>query len=592
MFQLIFTAALLSLLTLALILEFTRPVYLLLTALIAFIVAGILPIEQAFSGFSNQGMLTIAVLYIVAATLQGNETFSRLTGLLLRKGQSVFLYLRFMIPVSFLSAFINNTPLVATLIPQLKNWSKKNDFPLSKLLIPLSYAAILGGMCTLIGSSTNLIVHGMLLDYSREGFGFFEIGKIGLPVALASIIYFALVGHRLLPVRKSMLNLLSESSREFVAELKVEKGCPHIGKTILEANLRHLKGLYLFQIERGKEEITPLSPNEVLQTNDRLFFTGLPDTIYDLVKTPGFSLVKDAEFDLRNIDSDRHQSYEVVISNTSPLAGMTVRDSNFRGKYNAVILAIHRNGHRIKSKVGDIVLQANDTLFILAQRDFGQKWYNSSDFSLVSESIREYSKPQRKGNMAFILIGLMVLAVATGLIPSMLLAASITAGALILLRVISYRDAKKSVDLDVLLTIAAALGIGKAIGNSGLAEVIATYFIHLVKPLGPLGIIGGIFILTSIYTEIITNNASAAILFPFVLGVAEKLDMPLHPLMLVLVIAASGSFSTPIGYQTNLMVYSAGGYRFSDFLKTGLPLNLLVGVITTFMVWKIYFLDF
>lgn len=589
LFEIYYTAIVLLLLTLSLVFEVSRPVYLMMMALLALLIAGIIPIDEAFEGFANQGMLTIAVLYIIAATLQSSSLFTRLITYLLGSGNTRFRYLRFLLPVSFFSAFINNTPLVATLIPQIKRWSKKNDFPASKLLIPLSYAAILGGMCTLIGSSTNLVIHGMLLDEGLEGFRFFELGKVGLPVAVIGILYISLIGKKILPSRKDMITRLSDSSREFVAEVKVESDCPHIGKTIEEANLRHLKGLYLFQIIRGSEELAPLAPKEILRKDDRLFFTGLPETIFDIIKTPGFQLIKDPEFDPGNIDSDKHRTYEAVISNVSPLLGKTVRESGFRKKYNAVILAIHRHGQRINSKVGDIEFQANDTLFLLAKKGYEDEWYHSSDFSLVSESVKEYSKPKAKGNLALVLIALMVIAVASGLISSMLLAAIITAGLLLLLRIISYHDARRSLNPDVLLIIVAALGIGKAVHHSGIAEIMADNFIQLLYPFGTLGLIAGIFFMTSFYTELITNNAAAAILFPIVFSTAHKLGLPLQPLMITLAIAASTSFATPIGYQTNLMVYSAGGYRFSDFLKTGVPLNVLIGISTTLLVYYLYF---
>ncbi|MBN1951154.1 MAG: SLC13 family permease [Bacteroidales bacterium] len=589
MFEIFFTATVIILLTLLLVLEVARPVYLMLSALLVLTLGGILDVRDAFAGFSNLGMLTIAVLYIIATTLQSSGLFTRFIHSLLGRKNKRFMYLRFLLPVSVISAFINNTPLVATLIPQLKRWARKNDFPVSKLLIPLSYAAILGGMCTLIGTSTNLVIHGMLIDYGEKGFGFFEIGTIGLPVALIFILYLSFIGSRFLPEHKDMLTALSHTTREFVAEVKVEKSCPLIGKTIEEANLRHLKGLYLFQIARGREELAPLPPDEVLQLDDRLFFTGLPETIFDILKTPGFLLVKDPEFDLANLDSDKHRTFEAVISNGSPLVGCTVRDSGFRTKYQAVILAIHRNGQRINSKVGDIEFQANDTLFLLAKKGYEGKWYHSSDFALVSESVKEYSKPRAKGNLALVLIALMVISVVTGLISSMLLAASITAGLLLLLRIISYHDARNAVDLDVLLIIVAALGIGKAIDQSGLASLIASSVIKALHSLGTLGLIAGIFFLTSFYTELITNNAAAAILFPVVFSTAHKMGLPLQPLMIVLAIAASTSFATPIGYQTNLMVYSAGGYRFSDFLKSGLIINVMVGVVTSLLVYWIYF---
>lgn len=589
MFELIYTSGIVILLIVSLVLEWTRPVYLMLAALVALVIGGIIPVGEAVSGFANQGMLTVGVLYIIAVTLQNSGLFSGTVEKLLGNNRGNKLYLRLLFPVAFLSAFLNNTPLVASLIPFLKRWSRKNRFPVSKLMIPVSYAAILGGMCTLIGTSTNLVVHGMLLDFGQKGFSFFEIGKAGLPVAILSLLYFALFGNRFLPVRKDMFNQLSETTREFVSEVKVSDTCPDIGKTIQEAHLRHLKGLYLFQIVRNNVELTPLPPEEKLLSGDRLFFTGLPETIYDLVTTPGYELIKDPEFDLRNIDSDKHRTYEAVISNSSPLIGNTVRDSGFRTHYNAVILAIHRNGQRINNKVGDITFQPNDTLFLLTSKDFESKWYHSDDFSLISESVKEYSKPRKKGNIAFLLVGLMVISVATGLVSSMLLAAAIVAGLMLALRIISYRDAKNAVDPDVLLIIVAALGIGKAIDNSGIGTLLAGWFIHALQPLGTLAFIAGIFFITSLFTEIITNNAAAALLFPFVFSAANQMHMPIHPLMIVLAIAASSSFSTPFGYQTNLMALSAGGYRFSDFLRTGIAMNLLVGILTSLIVYLLYF---
>ncbi len=588
MFELTFTIIVLTVMTALLIMDVYKASVIMFGALLAFYFAGILDIEEALSGFSNQGMLAIGVLFIVARALQSSSGFTQFVELSLKSNNSRFLYLKFMVPVSLLSAFINNIPITAAFIPVLKRWSKKNNFPASKILIPLSYAAILGGMCTLIGTSTNLIVHGLLLEEGMPGFSFFETGKIGLPVLIIVFVYMALVGHRLLPNRKENLISFNESSREFVVELKIEKTYPYIGKTIDDAKLRHLRGLFLFQIIRNGEELVSLGPNEKLYLNDRLFFTGIPETILDLVKTPGLHLMKDHEFDLQNIDSDKYKAYEAVISISSPLIGNTVRDSQFRNKYDAVILAIHRNGHRINKKVGDIVFLPGDTVFILAKKNFGAKWYNSLDFSLVSESFTEYSKPQTKGNLALVLMLFMIIAVATGLIPSLLIAALLTAGIMLISKIISIYDAKSSVDFNVLLVIISALGIAKAVQNSGLAESMANLFLQTTESLGTYGIVAGIFLITCLYTEIITNNAAAAILFPVALSVAHLSGIDVRALVLTVTIAASTSFASPIGYQTNLMVYSPGGYKFVDFLKAGVPINILVAIVTTFLIHFIF----
>ena len=589
MYQIYFTAIVIVLMTIALIKEIYKPSFILFISLIILHLSKVISINETFSGFSNRGMLTVAVLFIVAYALQSSTSFALLIEKLLGNRKNGFVYFRLMFPVSLFSAFLNNTPIVASLIPIIKRWAKKNDLPVSKFLIPLSYAAILGGICTLIGTSTNLVVHGLLLDQGLEGFSFFELGKAGLPIVIISTLYFALIGHRLLPDRKDVILKLGESTREFVAEVKVNSQYPYVGKTIEEANLRHLKGLFLFQITRNKERITPVSPKEKIYIDDRLFFTGLPETIYELLKTPGLTQIKDPEFDLKNMDSDKSKTYEAVISNYSPLVGQNVRESKFRTKYNAVILAIHRNGQRINKKVGDIVFQPNDTLLILANKDFYNKWYHSTDFSLISPSVSEYSKPRKKGNLALLLMGLMIVAVSSGIIKSMLIAASITAGLMIATNIVSLNDAKRSIDFDVLIVIASSFGIGKAIANSGIADIAANFIINSLHGYGIIGIIAGIFFITSLYTEIITNNAAAALIFPIVMSISTKMNLDPKPFMIVLAIGASSSFATPIGYQTNLMVYNPGGYKFRDFLKTGLIMNILVGVVLTLTVYFLFF---
>ena len=589
MFEFWFTISALIVMTVLLVTEVYKSSVIMFGTLLLFYFSGILTIDETFSGFSNQGMLTIGVLFVIARALQSSSGFKQITDRLLKKESKVSVYARLMLPVAILSAFINNIPVVAAIIPNIKRWAVKNRFPASKLLIPLSYAAILGGMCTLIGTSTNLIVHGLLLRNGFDGFSFFETGKIGLPVTLIVITYIALIGHRFLPENKENILRINESTREFVVEVRIERDYPHIGKTVEEARLRHLRGLFLFQIVRQGVEIAPIDPDELIQLNDRLFFAGLPETIFDMVKTPGFHLIEDAVFDLKNIDSDKLQTYEAVLSNSSPLIGDTVRDSKFRNKYDAVILAIHRNGNRINKKIGDIELQSGDTLFILGKKSFGPIWYNSSDFSLVSESISEYSKPKTKGNLALLLMILMILAVASGLIKSMLIAALVTAGIMFFTRVISISDARRSVDFNILLTIVSALGIAQAVSNSGVAEKVADFMVGFLQPWGNTGIVAGLFLITNIYTELITNNAAAALIFPIAVSAAAHLGIDPRPLILTITIAASTSFATPIGYQTNLLVYSPGGYRFKDFLKAGLPINLIALVTTTLMVWWYYF---
>jgi len=585
-----YTAIIIILMTVVLVKETFEPDLVVFSALILLTVGKVINVKEALVGFSNSGMLTVGFLFIVAEALKQTGILNQLGSFMLgNNGKSISnKLLRFLLPVSALSAFFNNTPIVAMLIPAIHSWAKRNDYAVSKFLIPLSYAAILGGTCTLIGTSTNLVVHGLMIESGMGGMSFFEISKIGVPVAIIGILLIAAIGHRILPDRKEPLIEFGENTREFVVELKVESNYQHLRKTVEDAGLRHLKGLFLFQIERKKQIIAPISPDEKILLDDRLFFTGLPDTIIELQRTPGLTILKDTRFDLKNYDSDFLNTYEAVISPSSPLIGINVRESNFRSRYNAVIIAIHRNGERIQKKIGDIVLHAGDTLLILAKHDFLKQWYNSKDFYLISESEKVPSKPRWYSYFSLSVLVLMIMAMVFKIVP-IVVATAFAAVVLIFSKCISPSVAHKSVHWNVLLIIASAFGISRALENSGVAHFLADKLIFLVGSVGTLGLLSGIYFMTSFYTEIITNNAAAALLFPIAIATANQAGIDARPFAIAVALAASASFATPLGYQTNLMVYGPGGYKFRDFLKIGIPMNLLVGVLVITIIYVYYF---
>lgn len=588
-FEFLYTLAIILLMTFFLIREILEAEVVVFSALILLVLGGVISVQEAFQGFSNHGMLTVAFLFIVAAALQQTGLLNLIGEKLLGgKGSLSIRLFRFMTPVAAISAFFNNTPIVAMLIPAVRHWARKNDFAVSKLMIPLSYASILGGMCTLIGTSTTLVIHGLMIDNNMAGFGFFEISKVGVPVAVLGLLALAFLGHRLLPDRKAPIVQLGEHTREFVVEMKVEQDYKYIGRTIEAAGLRHLKGLYLFQIERDHSILATVGPDEVLLLGDRLFFTGLPDTILELQRTPGLSILKDIAFNMKNYDSDELGAFEVVVSANSPLIGQNVRDSQFRTKYGAVILAIHRSGERIQKKIGDIVLHGGDTLLILAQNDFASRWYHSNDFYLVSRAPDLPSKPKWYRWFALGVILLMIVSMAAGLLP-ILGAVGLASIVLVISKCISPDDARKSVDLNVLLIIASAFGLSRALLNSGVAEFIAKEIVVFLGAWGPLGLLAGVYVMTSIYTIIVTNNAAAALAFPIALSITQQVSLDPHPFFITLAIAASASFATPISYQTNMMVYGPGGYKFKDFLKVGLPMNLLVGLTSVALIYFLYY---
>ncbi len=588
-FELWYTAVLLVLMSILLVVEIVQIELVMFTVLLLLIVGDVITVKEAFSGFSNEGMLTIGLLFILAGALNNTGLLHRMVEFLFGRGNGGIArrLLRILFPVAAVSAFMNNTPVVAMLIPPLRRWAEKYGHSVSRYLLPVSYAAILGGLCTLIGTSTNLIVHGLMLDHGMPGLGMFEISRIGVPVAVVGVLFIALIGVRLLPERKEPLAELGETTREYVIELKVTRAYEHIGKTIEEAGLRHLKGLFLFQIERDGEIIAPAGPDERIRVGDRLFFTGLPRTILELQKTPGLQLTKDTHFDLKHYDSDKIRTFECVISPGSPLVGKNVRESNFRQIYGAVIIAIHRHGERIRKKIGDIVLRPGDTLLLLADRNFRNRWYHSGDFYLIAGADTIPSKPPGQVYLTVGVFGAMIAVVVLGILP-LLAAAGLGVVILMVTRCISGMQARELIDWRVLVVIALSLGISVAVERSGLAGAVGQVIVNTGGGLGSMGALALVYALTALYTSFITNNAAAAFLFPIALSVAATLGMDPRAFAITVLVAAGASFATPISYQTNLMVYGPGGYRFVDFLKIGLPLQILTGVVALALIGYFY----
>jgi di/tricarboxylate transporter len=588
-FQLYYTVFLIIVMSLILVKGWISTELTIFSVLLLLIFGKVVNINEAFVGFSNAGVISIGLLFVVAGGIRNSGALNQLNGIIFgKKRESITGKLfRMLFSISAISAFVNNTPVVALFIPSVRSMAEKQDYAISKFLIPLSYAAILGGMCTLIGTTTNLIVHGLLLQNGYAGFSFFEITWIGLPSAVIGLLFIIFFGHRLLPERKDPIVELGERTREFVIELRVTPRYENIGKTIEEAGLRHLKGLFLFQIERNGKVIAPAKPTETLKLHDRLFFTGLPQTIIELQKTPGLQLIKDSVFDLKQYDSEEIKPFEAVVSASSPLLGKNVRESKFRETYNAVIIAIHRSGSRLNRKIGDVVLQAGDTLLLLADKGFMNRWYHSNDFYLVSQAAEVPSKPPLKTIISGVVLMGMILLTVFNVLP-LVAAAGLAAMILVFTGCISASEAKEKIDWKVLIIIACAFGIANGIQNSGLAEVLADVATAAGLPLGMLGILFSIYMLTSLYTTIITNNAAAAFLFPVALSAAQSLSLDLKPFALTIAIAASASFATPISYQTNLMVYGPGGYRFTDYVKIGLPLQILIGLVAITCIYLLY----
>ncbi|MGD8495567.1 MAG: SLC13 family permease [Gemmatimonadales bacterium] len=550
-------------------------------ALTLLLLTGVLSPNEAFAGLGNPGLVTVAVLYVVVSGLvQTGAAYAIGARLLGRPETERLARLRLIVPVASLSAFLNNTPVVAMMVPVVEEWSRRIRIPVSKLMIPLSYAAILGGTCTLIGTSTNLVVNGLVLERTSLGsFGFFDIAALGLPAAILGTAYLVVVGRWLLPDREAPF-ASPAAVREYTIELLLEPSSPLVGKTVEAAGLRSLPGAFLAEIERADTILPAVPPTEQLQAGDRLLFVGAVDSMADLMRVRGLVPVPD-QLDKLSVPRPERSLVEVVVSESCPAVRRTIRAGRFRTLYDAVVLAVARDGQRLPGKVGDITLRVGDTLLLETRPSFLEQHRNSRDFLLVSE-VRGHAVPRHdRAWIAALVLGGMVVAAATGLL-SMLEAALVAAGLMIVTRCTTGSDARASVDWSVLVVIGAALGLGQAMDASGAAAAIAAWWLGLAGG-SPWLALAAVYVLTAGFTELITNNAAAVLVFPVAQATAAGLGVSLWPFVAVLMMAASASFATPIGYQTNLMVYGPGGYRFSDYLRIGLPLNLLVGTLTVLL---------
>ena len=541
---------------------------------------------DALSGFANESLLSIGALYVVAAGLRETGALNQVVGRVFGRPKSATTaQARMMLPVAFMGAFMNSTPLVAAFLPYVSDWARQCRLSPSKLMIPLSYAAIFGGTCTLIGTSTNLVVNGLLTGQAHlPGMGFFQLAWIGVPCALIGLTYVLIVGRWLLPERIPVFSQ-AKDAREYTIEMMVERGGPLAGHTVQAAGLRHLPGLYLIEIERGGEVIPAAGPNEVLKDGDRLVFAGVTESVLDLQRIKGLAPATDQVFKL---DAPRtaRTLIEAVVSQDCPLVGKTIREGQFRTVYKAVVIAVARNGRRIEGKIGSIQLRAGDTLLLETDREFPLRHRNSRDFLLL-HTLEGGAVPRHdRALIAWaILLGL-ILTKGFNLLP-LSTAAFCAAGLMILTRCIGGTTARRSLNYEVLVAIGASFGIGKGLELSGAAAAIAHGLLTLAHN-DPFWLLVTIYGGTMLLTEVVTHNAAAVIVFPIALATTTSLGLNFTPFVMAITMAASASFASPIGYATNLMGYGPGGYRFSDFLRFGIPLNLMMWAVTVSIIPRVW----
>lgn len=564
-------------------LAFTRisPDSITTAGLVMILLSGVVTPRQALNGFSNPGMLTVGVLYVVVSGLTETGAVGWIVHNLLGRPRSQrHAQWRLMAPVAALSAFLNNTPVVAIFVPAVQDWARRHKLVLSRLLIPLSFASIAGGTCTLIGTSTNLVINGLLLESTSQQLALLELAWIGIPLVLLTFLLVLLGGHWLLPdrdpARERLVNV-----REYTVEMLVSDAGPLVGQSVEEAGLRNLPGLFLAEIERDGKVLPAVPSAERLRGGDRLVFVGVRDSVVDLQRVNGLLPATNQVFKIDAASHDR-RFFEAVVSNTHPLLGRSVRAGRFRSRYNAAIIGIARNGARLQKKIGDVVLRPGDTLLLDSAPDFLRQQHNSRDYFLVSPIGDSHPLRHDRAGIALAIVAGMVAVVGLGWL-SMLEGALVAAGLMLATRCTNTAAARRAPDWQVLVVIATTFGMGAALAETGAARWLAHNLVALADG-DPMLSLALLFAATALLTAAATNNVAAVLMFPVALATAEDIQVSVLPFAVTIMVAASASFATPIGYQTNLMVYNAGGYRFGDFVRIGLPLTLLVGLATVALV--------
>ena len=569
-----------------------------LGGLILLMVAGVVEFAAAVSGFASTAVLMIGGLFVVASGLEETGALSLFSDRLLGRPRNIAqAQLRLLPPVALCSGFLNNTPIVAMTIPVVRDWARRQRLSQSHLLMPLSFAAILGGKLTLIGTASNVVVMEEFTTWLHQdqpwlaeiGFThlppwieFFGIGALGLPTAILGVALMLLITTKVLPARKPAMEDMVDA-REYQVELVVQPNSSVVGQTIEQAGLRHLPDLFLSRIERGDTLLAAVAPEEVLHAGDRLAFVGALDSVLDLRRRIRGLDPPDEQATKLPVARTTRRLVEAVVSSTSQLVGQSIREARFRTAYEAVVIAVHRQGQQINGKIGDIVLRTGDVLLLETHHAFAEQWRNRRDFYLVSDV--DHSRPirhERAMLALFIMAALVLLLIfkpfGLAAVPAVWLCALL----MVLTRCVTGTVARRAINWQVLLAIAAAIGIGKAMESSGAAASITQFLVNTAHglDLGLTGMLILLFVIASIVTQLVTPFGAGILMFPIAIGMAQHFMVSPLPFVFTLMMSVGTSFMTPVGYTTNLMVYGPGGYRFMDYMRLGLPLTVLAGVVT------------
>tara|TARA_B110000977_G_scaffold146853_1_gene186174 strand:- start:172 stop:1989 length:1818 start_codon:yes stop_codon:yes gene_type:complete len=548
-------------------------------------------LENLLSVFGNSAPLTIAAMFIVSGCLERTGAIELITGYLRRMVKLPYRSFIFImvIGVAAVSAFINNTPVVIVLMPVVLTLSREMGIASSKLLIPLSYASIFGGTCTLLGTSTNLLASGILVESGHAPIGMFELAAVGLPILAFGSLYLVLFGDKLLPHRETLTSILSDEERkEFMTEAFVRAGSELKGQTALESGMLKGRGIRLLEIVRHGVATTGDPRKTKLQVGDRLVLACRPSGVAEAHSIKGIALHSEISAGLETIATDEGALVEGVVGPHATILGKTLGEINFRQRFRIVVVAVHRKGHNQRDRLDSLRLQPGDTLLMMGSTKAINS-LSSSDEIILLDRPRVPARSIRAKMPIAIGITIAIVTLATLNIVPIVAAVALGVAILMLTGCMKSKDAYSSVEWSLLMIIFGMLALGQAMDSTGASLLIAENMIGVVQNFAPehlqsVMMLAFVYIITSTFTEFLSNNAAIALMVPITLGIATTLGIDPRPLVVGACIAASASFATPIGYQTNTYVYGVGGYRFFDFTKVGLPLNIICFIVTVFVV--------
>jgi di/tricarboxylate transporter len=555
--------------------------------------SGLVSVKDAFAVFSNPAPITVAAMFVLSAALLRCGALDYLSGAFERAVVLPYQVVIFLLValVAFVSAWINNTPVVVVFVPVVLSLARRMDIAASKFLMPISIASVLGGNCTLIGTSTNLVVNGVLVEHDQPGLGMFELAAVGIPAAVGGAIFLAVFGKRLLPVRESLTSILSEEERrEYMTEAFVPAGSPLIGRSLRAAGLIRARGFRVIEVVRDGVAIHIDPAATALEEGDRLVLACRPSGIAHARSMPGFDFT--AEAGLEQIAAHEGVVFEGAVAPNSEIIGQSISELNFRQRFRVIVLAIHRGGENVREKLETLPLQMGDILLMMGTEQAVNALRQGNDIILFDRPPLPSLSRHRRIPLVLGTIAAVVTAETLGLVPIHLGA---IAGALLMCFTgcIKPKEAYESIEWNLLFVIFGMLALGIAMQQSGAADWLARNAVaavdHVVSgPHKPLVMLACLYLITMVLTEILSNNAVAALMAPIALGIAGEAGLEARPFVIAVTVAASAAFATPIGYQTNTYIYGIGGYRFRDFVRVGVPLNLLCFAVAMVVIPRVW----